>query len=140
MQPIVNLYRLKRSDQGTLGALIANIYWCYTLELPWRDNRPNISCIPSGSYEVGIRLSPKYGEIYHIKGVPNRTNILIHSGNYAGDISKGYKTNVAGCILLGAKQGLLQSQWAVLNSRIAVRKFMETMNKEPFRLIITELF
>jgi hypothetical protein len=137
---VVNLYRMMRSDQGTRGILVAGSYWCHTIELPWRDNQRNISCIPAGSYEVGIRLSPKYGEIYHIMKVPDRTFILAHSGNWAGDINKGFKTHTNGCILLGAKQGLLQNQWAVLNSRITIRKFMEVMNKEPFRLVINEAF
>jgi len=136
----VELFRLRRSDQGTEGLLVSGDYHCRTLELPWRDNQKQISCIPSGLYDVDIRLSPKYGRIYWVRKVPNRTYILIHSGNYAGDKSKGFKTNVQGCILLGKKSGNLGGQVAVLNSRIAVRQFMEHMEYDSFRLRIQETF
>jgi len=140
MKRIVNLCRVARSDQGTRGLLFSNDFFCHTLELPWRNNKPNISSIPSGKYDVRIRISPRYGKIYHVKKVPNRTYVLLHSGNVAGDISKGYKSNVAGCILLGCKKGLLYKQWAVLNSRLAVKRFMRHLNLEPFTLRILESF
>lgn len=136
----VNIYRLRRSDQGTEGLIVAGGFHRRTLELPWRDNRSNISCIPPGEYHVEIRLSNKYGRVYWVRHVPNRTYILIHSGNYAGDKSKGFKSHVMGCILLGKKSGFLGGQVAVLNSRVAVREFMNEMNYEPFKLRIQEAF
>ena len=136
----VNLFRLKRSDQGTEGMLVTGDFNCRTLELPWRNNQPQISCIPAGEYNVEIRISPKYGRIYWVRHVPKRTYILIHSGNYAGDKSKGFKTHVMGCILLGKQSGFLGGQVAVLNSRVAVRQFMEHMDYEPFTLKIQESF
>ena len=131
---------MERSDQGTLGILSTDGFQCYTLELPWRNNQAGVSCIPSGEYNVEIRLSPKYGRIYWVTNVPNREWVLIHSGNYAGDVEKGFKTHVRGCILLGQKKGYLGGQLAVLNSRVTVRSFMEFMNYEPFNLIIHENF
>lgn len=136
----VNLFRLKRSDQGTEGMLVAGEFNCRTLELPWRENKKQISCIPAGEYDVEIRLSNKYGRVYWVRHVPNRTYILIHSGNYAGDTTKGFKSHVMGCILLGKKSGYLGGQVAVLNSRVAVRQFVEELNYEPFKLSIQENF
>jgi len=140
MRRRVEIFRLQRSDQGTAGLLVSEDFNCRTLELPWRDNRRQISCIPPGIYDVEIRLSNKYGRIYWVRRVPDRTYILIHSGNYAGDKSKGYKTHVMGCILLGKKSGRLGGQAAVLNSRVAVRNFMEEIEYEPFKLRIQEAF
>jgi len=134
------IFRLKRSDQGTEGLLVTGNFNCRTLELPWRDNQRQISCIPPGVYDVDIRLSNKYGRVYWVRKVPNRTYILIHSGNYAGDKSKGFKTHVMGCILLGKESGTLSGQVAVLNSRITVRNFMRHMGYESFRLRIQEAF
>ena len=131
---------MKRGNQGTRGLLFAGAFSCHTLELPWRNNQCNISCIPAGEYKVEIRISPKYGYVYHIKEVPQRSYILFHSGNFAGDKHKGYRTNVAGCIILGSNRGLLFGQWAVLNSRIAVKRFMAHMELEPFILKIHEAF
>lgn len=137
---IVNLCRLRRSDQGTQGMLLFEDFNCHTLELPWRDNQRSISCIPAGEYNCKIRQSPRFGTTYHVKEVPGRSYILIHSGNWAGDIHKGYKSHVNGCILLGKKAGWLAGQRAVLSSRITIRRFMEFMNYEPFTLKVLEAF
>lgn len=136
----VELFRLRRSDQGTEGLLVTEDFNCRTLELPWRDNRRQISCIPPDEYKVDMRLSNKYGRVYWVREVPNRTYILIHSGNYAGDKSKGFKSHVMGCILLGKKSGYLGGQVAILNSRIMVRAFMEELEYESFNLKIQETF
>jgi len=134
----VFLIRTVTSDQGTEGFLtqLENNFFCRTLELPWRDNKRSVSCIPAGKYVVKIRQSPKYGKIYWVTKVPDRSWILIHSGNWAGDTGKGFKTHVQGCILLGRKHGSLADQRAVLTSRPTVKEFMRTMNYEPFKLTI----
>ena len=140
MENIANLCRMKRSNQGTRGILFFEDFHCETLELPWRENQRNISCIPAGDYKVKIRISPRYGQVYWVTEVPNRSFILFHSGNWAGDVKKGYKTHVNGCILLGQRRGLLVGQWAVLNSRITVKRFMLKIAYEPFILKIHESF
>lgn len=130
------LQRQTSSSHGTEGILrIAHLgVEFFTLELPWRDNTPSLSCIPHGTYTVSIRKSPRYGIIYHVQNVANRSWILIHWGNLAGDSTQGLKTNVEGCILLGKKRGILSGQRAVLVSRPAVREFMQYMNNENFLL------
>jgi len=134
----VFLVRTVTSDQGTEGFLtqLESEFFCRTLELPWRDNQRSISCIPAGEYIVRIRQSPKYGKIYWVTNVPDRNWILIHSGNVAGDVKKGFRTHVQGCILLGKKHGYLYDQRAVLTSRPTVKSFMRTMNYESFKLTI----
>lgn len=69
------------------------IYDCKTLELPWRDNKRRISCVVSGTYKVVKHTSPKFGKSFWIQDVPNRSEILIHSGNY--------NYNTKGCPLVG---------------------------------------
>jgi len=140
MENIVHIFRMKRSDQGTMGVLITAGFQCYTLELPWRNNQRNISCIPPGEYHVRKKVSPKYGKVYHVQDVPNRSCILIHSGNWAGDVNKGYRTHVNGCILLGLHQGTMDGQIAVLNSRITVNRFVRHMENHDFILNICEQF
>lgn len=136
MELEVYLIRIGFSDQGTNGILVMNNFNCFTLELPWRNNERSISCIPQGEYKVIQRASPRFGKIYWVTEVPNRSYVLIHSGNYAGDVSKGYKTHVQGCILLGQKMGVLAGQKAVLNSRVTVNKFMNETGMQPFKLHI----
>ena len=134
--------RYESSDHGTFSAWSIPDFGfaCHCLELPWRNNRTSLSCIPAGEYLVKIRKSPKYGIIFHVKDVNGRSYILIHPGNYAGDRTKGYKTHSEGCLLLGKKRGWLGKQKAVLNSRITVRKFMNLMDNQDFKLIITESY
>lgn len=64
-----------------------------SLELPWRNNLPNISCIPEGEYKCKPYSSAKYNNVYEVTGVMNRSYILIHIGNFT--------TDTRGCILVG---------------------------------------
>ena len=64
-----------------------------TLELPWRNNEPRVSRIPAGTYKLIKHHSPKFGACYWVQDVPNRSEILIHPGNY--------HTQILGCILPG---------------------------------------
>lgn len=133
------LRRLRHTDQGTQGVLILpSGVFCNTLELPWRDNKQRISCIPCGEYDVAIRQSPKFGKIYEVRFVPGRSYILTHSGNLAGDVAKGFLSHVDGCILLGSRWGVINKQLAILNSRPTVRKFMTELENAPFRLLVED--
>lgn len=90
----------------------------YTVERPWLDNLPNVSCIPEGNYTCVPRHFFRGGyDAVEILNVPGRTHILFHIANVPGD--------VLGCVGVGAQLGALGSQWAVLRSREGFAKFME---------------
>lgn len=133
---LTTLTRFETSDHGTFGVLSFPGFACFTLEPPDKGNARNISCVPRGSYLVKIRISPKYGPVFWVSNVPNRSFILIHSGNFGGAGSAGFKTHTNGCILLGAAVGYLDSQRAVLNSRLTVDEFMGVMDNQDFILNI----
>lgn len=77
---------------GTNGVLsCAGGHLCRTIELPWLENKPRISCIPEGRYRIVQRWSEKFGFHLHILDVPDRSFILIHPANNA-------QTELAGCI------------------------------------------
>lgn len=134
----VTLTRLSQTDAGTEGTLSTDGFSCRTFELPWRGNLRGKSCIPVGHYRVQIVRSPRFGRIYGLFGTAPRGNVLIHSGNYAGDVDKGLKSHVQGCILLGKYFGNMEGQRAILLSRPTVRAFMDHMGGEPFTLIIED--
>lgn len=99
-------------EKQTLGSAYieadeGNILFSFkTLELPWKDNEKNISCIPEGTYKVVRRYSQKYKDHLHITGVEGRSLILIHWGNYAGSINpRTGNPDIRGCILVGSKYG-----------------------------------
>tara|TARA_R100001460_G_scaffold25765_1_gene51918 strand:- start:8748 stop:9152 length:405 start_codon:yes stop_codon:yes gene_type:complete len=98
---------------ATLGVVRVDDELFYSVERPWLDNRVGVSCIPTGVYEMGWRESPRFGETWHIKDVPDRTYILIHVANFARDVE--------GCIGLGLS--LMGDTVAVSESRKAVAKF-----------------
>lgn len=55
------------------------------LELPWLNNAPRKSCIPEGEYAGRYTMSSRFGRMmWAIEGVPARSGIRIHAGNYAG--------------------------------------------------------
>lgn len=137
----VTLHRGFCTNQGTTGVLTTPGFTCFTLELPWRGNHPNISCIPAGRYVCRLAESPRFGRVFHVCDVPDRTHILIHPGNFAGDVTLDYRSDVAGCILLGRRLGYLYGQRAVIVSRTTVRRFMGFMEGQglsTFTLDITE--
>lgn len=56
---------------------------CYTIELPWKQNERNVSCIPEGKYRIRKRYSRKFQWHLEIVGVANRNMILFHPANHA---------------------------------------------------------
>ena len=70
---------------------------CLTLELPWKKNQANISCYPSGTYDVEKIQRPNGKNAFSVKNVPGRTAILFHPGNYAAT----KKPDTEGCTLVG---------------------------------------
>lgn len=134
----IYLIRYSQNDQGTRGIVVFDNFKYHSLELPWRDNQRNISCIPEGEYYVTNRVSPAFGKVYWLRNVPNRSYIYIHSGNVAGDEAKGYKSHVDGCILLGKYAGELWGQRAVLNSKRAIREFTTKLDWQDFKLDILD--
>jgi len=58
-----------------------------TLELPWKDNQQNISCIPEGVYAFEKWISPTFKmTVLRLLHVPNRSNILIHPANFVREL------------------------------------------------------
>ena len=80
----------KYFPQGTNGTLLIDgVKLCATIELPWRNNEPRISCIPEGNYRLIKRYSPHFKAHLQIWDVPGRDEILIHPANDAAKELKG---------------------------------------------------
>lgn len=127
----VRLLRIQTFNTCTRGLLLTpDSQVFFTMELPWKDNKSNISCIPAGTYTCKWHRSPKYGWCYQVMDVPKRSFILFHSGNLP--------KHTKGCILLGSRFGKLGKSPAVLSSKPAVRRFFESMKKQDFILEVTQ--
>src|ERR1700752_56692 len=129
-----DLYRAESTDEGTFGTIILQDGWtCFTGELPWRDNKSNISCVPPGSYAVMPFTSSTHGKCLKLENVPNRTDVEIHAGNWCGDVSMGYDSDLLGCIIVGTNVGPLgpDGQKAVLNSKVALEQLLQRVAQGP---------
>lgn len=109
---LLKLHRISSNSHRTQGILIVPNHRPFTtLELPWRENKRNISCIPNGTYPLKLHTSPRFGKTLLVDNVPDRSEILIHSGNTIRDTE--------GCILVGYMFGSVMDLDAVLNSKQA---------------------
>lgn len=75
---------------GTNGDIsIDGVRLCHSIELPWKNNQPGISCVPEGVYALAHRWSPRHGSHLLVKDVPGRSLILLHPANNAAKELKG---------------------------------------------------
>ena len=99
----LKLIRDTHTDKSVTGRLYCeDEFICYTLENAWKDNERRVSCIPEGVYPLTSKEYGRYWEKYKplsipiLEDVPNRSQILIHPGNFPKD--------TLGCILVGNKR------------------------------------
>ncbi len=115
----MNIYKIRRlrtNQDGTFGNFcIDDDMVCVTAELPWDDNLPNKSCVPTGTFTFEAFSSPVHGATWKATNIPGRSNIEIHTGNIPLKESLG-------CIIVGENFGELDGKPAVLNSKMALRQ------------------
>lgn len=136
---IVQLNHTLQNEKQSLGSIFIKdlIFKCNTLELPWKNNEPQISCIPDGIYLCKWTRSNRLSKVsghdvytYEIMNVPGRAGIRIHSANYFFQL--------LGCIALGdsLKDLNMDQQLDVVHSGATVKKFAEIMEYKDFMLEI----
>jgi len=104
----------------------------YTLEEPWQSNKRRISCIPADVYlctphgwEQGS--TKHFKRVWEVRGVPDRTAILIHGGNTLADTE--------GCILVGLDPKIFR----VERSQAALTQLRNAIGENPFALTVQEV-
>lgn len=125
---MIKLFHVRRPDDGiqTLGDYYLKdgdqvIFACKTLELPFKGNKQNISCIPAGVYKVRkLSNSPNIPyPHFEIMNVAGRTGIKIHRITYVKDL--------LGCTGVGMsladfnKDGVMD----IAQSKVALDKLLE---------------
>jgi len=92
----------------------------YTVERRWLDNRPWVSCIPSGIYTIRKGdFRGRYPDLEFVE-VPGRSAIEIHRANLASSLQ--------GCIAPGLRLGTIDGAWAVINSRQALEDLVRSFD------------
>ena len=127
-----NEYSSNSNPTGT--AYKQNI--CWTLELPWLNNTPSISCIPEGSYWIAPHTRPDgrfsfivWGDTVSQAPDPGeqscpRWGILFHAANRPAELQ--------GCIAPGLERKpgkLLKSALAMLALKKATKDSFETHDR-----------
>lgn len=121
---ILKIKRFQTTNNSTIGFVYTidgdNIDFVgYSLELRWRNNERRRSCIPLGSYELIKSTSPKFGDVYRVKDVPNRDGILIHPANTHSEL--------LGCIAIGSEVILTLNEPKVLSTKKTISNLL-TLN------------
>lgn len=99
MNPILYLLRMQKSSIQTDGVVLIMrgahcLFNAHSLELPWKDNSPRISCIEPGEYFMTFQYSPAFKtKLWELQDVPGRSEVKFHRLNYV------YQSN--GCIGVG---------------------------------------
>lgn len=126
---LLTIVRFAYGDTGTFGSMyMPDGTRLYTVERPWLDNRPSVSCIPEGNYWATRRRFFRGGyDAVEILDVPSRRYILFHIANYPKDVE--------GCIGVGT--GIAANM--VTNSKVGFAHFMRFVPEAnaKFKLTIT---
>lgn len=87
----LHIARFEYSTESIIGRLyLSNKLLCFTLELPWRDNKEDVSCVRAGLYSAYLRYdspSSKREWCPELSQVPGRSHIQIHIANEPHEIS-----------------------------------------------------
>jgi hypothetical protein len=89
---MLEIHRWYNND-CVIGRLKIGEHQFFTLELPNKNNKKSVSCIPDGEYQYKAYDSPSKGKVLLLENVPDRTWIEVHAGNYTSQIQ--------GCVLVG---------------------------------------
>lgn len=126
------LDRLFTAAGGTFGRLrSARGKEFATLEREWLDNRPRVSCIPPGRYQLVPWAGTRFPKHWALRGGTvglwpgpgiARSAILIHAANSAEEL--------AGCIALGTLAAGRRT--GLTGSRRAVRAFFDELEDERY--------
>lgn len=120
---LLTLIRVGQSNRGTFGVLRqGHVPFALTMEEPWRENQPSVSCIPSGRYRCKRVRSPKFGDTFEITSVPGRTHILFHKGNDLDDTE--------GCVMVAEEFSGTFDHPMVVSSQRGYGEFMALLKDE----------
>jgi len=126
----MNIYleRYGSTPMGTFGELIVGDFKFQTVERPWVNNRPFVSCIPDGDYDLKPFTRASGDEVfalvnnevtYYKEPGCSRYSVLIHKANISDEL--------AGCIAPGIKLGYIKGKWAVISSGLAVAQILKLL-------------
>lgn len=140
----IDIYR-GSTPISTVGDLyVDNAFVCHTVERPWLDNAPNLSCIPEGEYILEPYDSPKFGECYIVSGGTvekfqnsngNRWGILFHTANVPSQLH-GCIAPVSEIKIMNIHGTSGNNELGGSSSRTAFNLLMANLDGEKCELVI----
>ncbi len=127
---------------GTFGRIRGAPFEAFTVEQPWRGNRPFVSCVPEAVYELVPYSSEKYPHTFALVNPDarvfarmedrerddDRYACVIHSANWARQLQ--------GCVAAGDGEGADRSgEWMVTNSAATVRRLLAYIREREIRYL-----
>lgn len=117
---------------GTPGTLKAGAIDYTTVELPWRQNAHNVSCIPPGKYRLKLVPGhPHLGNCIEVLSVPDRDAIFMHVANWPSDVE--------GCIGVGLDFAPYKHQLMIVHSHTAMLRLYQQLKNSPDPLLRLEV-
>ena len=119
---------------ATIGQLfLPNGESTVTLELPWRNHQPNISCIPEGAYTVERNTTGRH-QYYQVKDVEGRTHIEFHPADFITSPRTG-KPLLEGCIAPALK--LRKNHYAGTSGGVAAcQMLLDCFGDDDWTLVV----
>lgn len=117
----------KHYRKFTTGRVEFEGFFCHSLELPWKNNDTDVSCIPNGIYTCRKIVSDNHGRCFEVVGVPMRTLVRGHKGNFTSD--------TLGCILFGDSIKDINND-GVLDVTNSTNTFNKLMSKLPQEFLL----
>lgn len=115
--------RIVSDDKSTLSRVAARTehtpweFIGFGLELPWRDNKPSISCVPSGVYRAVFEYSPAFTmNLIELIEVQGRSECKFHAANWVRQLR--------GCIAIGegVQYNYTSGEYELIRSRPAIER------------------
>lgn len=122
---MIRLVRFAHLASAEVGVLLADSVEVriWSLELPWLDNRRDISCIPAGMYKLRRWSSVRHRVALEVVGEePKRSDVLIHPLNKPSESR--------GCIGLGLEVGGSFCAPQIFRSLAAVQMMFDTIGSK----------
>jgi hypothetical protein len=133
----VYIIRYQIGDKQSLGTLLVVkdgriLFSSHLLERGWQNNQRNISCIPSGTYDLRKEYSSKFNrKLWEAYGVPNRSECKFHASNFWKQLN--------GCFAPGEARVNIgsDSELDMVNSADMLDSFMDAMGTDTrARLVV----
>jgi hypothetical protein len=128
MEPLFRIERiyLETETVGSWYPMANQVVLCKTLELPWKENRRSISCIPEGDHlcrREAFTVKHPYPH-FRLPNVVGRSGILVHRITYVKDLR--------GCIGVGQAFGDLNGDGVpdIVRSTMALQELYDSCPDE----------